>query len=31
MTVTVIDPDFSFSELDWKSFSYKRGILGPIN
>ena len=24
MTVAVTDPDFNFSELDWKSFRYKR-------
>ena len=24
MTVTDIDPDFNFFELDWKSFRYKR-------
>ena len=24
MTVTVTDPDFNFSELDWKSFRYKQ-------
>ena len=24
MTVTVTDPDFNFSELDWKSLRYKR-------
>ena len=24
MVVSVTDPDFYFSELDWKSFRYKR-------
>ena len=29
MTVTVTDPDFKISELDWKSFRYKR-YVGPF-
>ena len=34
MTITVTDPDFNFSELDWKSFRYTRyfrsGISGEL-